>query len=121
MFETMGWYAMWSEIFTAEPTVDMFYYIYSAQEFMMAGEDAVFADLVSYVSPKVQLLTAESGELYLMCAVIMDYKGNYSPMWTSEPFMYDYSAETMRPLEELIDKLGIEPEVQRLSLQPKRK
>ena len=121
MFETMGWYAMWSEIFTAEPTVDMFYYIYSAQEFMMAGEDAVFADLVSYVSPKVQLLTAESGELYLMCAVIMDYKGNYSPMWTSEPFMYDYSAETKRPLEELIDKLGIEPEVQRLSLQPKRK
>ncbi len=117
MFESMGWYAMWAEIETAEPTQDMFFYIYDASIFVTQGEQAVFNDLVSYVSPKTQLLTAESGELYVMCAVIMDYKGNYSPMWVSDPFTYTYSAETKKPLDELVEKLGIsEPEPQASTL-----
>lgn len=105
MFEDMGWYAMWSEIFTEQPTQDMFYCIYSAQEVSVYGEEAIFADLVSYPCGKTQLLTGENGTLYVMCAVCMDYRGNYSEMWISEPFMYNYDASTKRPVDELIEKL----------------
>ena len=105
MFESMGWYAMWSEIFTEQPTQDMFYCIYSAQEVSVYGEEAIFADLVSYPCGKTQLLTGENGKLYVMCAVCMDYRGNYSEMWISEPFMYNYDASTKRPVDELLDKI----------------
>lgn len=105
MFESMGWYAMWSEIFTEQPTLDMFYCIYSAQEVSVYGEEAIFADLVSYPCGKTQLLTGENGKLYVMCAVCMDYRGNYSEMWISEPFMYNYDASTKRPVDELIEKI----------------
>ena len=105
MFEDMGWYAMWSEIFTEQPAQDMFYCIYSAQEVSVYGEEAIFADLVSYPCGKTQLLTGENGKLYVMCAVCMDYRGNYSEMWISEPFMYNYDASTKRPVDELIEKI----------------
>ena len=123
MFESMGWFAMWSEIETEEPTQDMFYCIYRTDKFAVEGEEAIFKDLVEYVSPEVQLLTAESDVLYVMCAVIMDYKGNYSPMWVSEPFRYTYSADTKKPLDELIEKLGLEEEAaqQSISITAKRK
>lgn len=123
MFESMGWYAMWSEIKTAEYTQDAFFTIYRADRYTIEGKEAIFNDLVTYTTAQKKLLTGESGVLYVICAVIMDYKGNYSPMWVSEPFMYEYSAETKKPLEELIEKLGIEsePQAAALSLQPKRK
>lgn len=105
MFESMGWYAMWSEIFTEQPTQDMFYCIYSAQEVSVYGEEAIFADLVSYPCGKTQLLTGENGKLYVMCAVCMDYRGNYSEMWISEPFMFNYDASTKRPVDEIIEKI----------------
>lgn len=123
MFESMGWYAMWSEIETTEYTQDAFFTIYRADRYTFEGQEAIFNDLVTYTTAQKKLLTGESGVLYVICAVIMDYKGNYSPMWVSEPFMYEYSAETKKPLEELIEKLGIEsePQAAALSLQPKRK
>lgn len=105
MFETMGWYAMWAEIFTEVPSNNLFYCVYSAQEFSVYGEEYIFEDLVSFNSPKSMLLTGESGELYVMCAVTMDYRGNYSEMWVSEPFMFNYDETTKRPLEELIEKI----------------
>ena len=105
MFETMGWYAMWSEIITEKPTQDLFYCIYSAQEVAVYGEAAVFDDLVSYSCDSTQILTGQNGTLYVMCAVAMDYRGNYSEMWMSEPFMYNYDSSTKRPLEELIEKI----------------
>ena len=105
MFETMGWYAMWSEIFTEQPSQDLFYCIYSAQEVAVYGEQAVFDDLVSYSCSPTQILTGQNGTLYVMCAVTMDYRGNFSEMWMSEPFMYNYDASTKRPLEELVEKI----------------
>ena len=116
MFESMGWYAMWSELETAEPTQDVFYTIYRADRYTIEGKEAIFNDLVTYTSAQSKLLTGESGVLYVMCAVIMDYKGNYSPMWVSEPFMYEYNADTKKPLDELIEKLGIEEEPQAAAL-----
>ncbi|MBQ2783871.1 MAG: BACON domain-containing protein [Alistipes sp.] len=123
MFESMGWYAMWSEIETTEYTQDAFFTIYRADRYTFEGQEAIFNDLVTYTTAQKKLLTGESGVLYVICAVIMDYKGNYSPMWVSEPFMYEYSAETKKPLEEIIEKLGIEsePQAAALSLQPKRR
>ena len=118
MFETMGWYAMWSEIITEKPTQDLFYCIYSAQEVAVYGEAAVFADLVSYSCDSTQILTGQNGTLYVMCAVAMDYRGNYSEMWMSEPFMYNYEASTKRPLEELIDKIfGAKSSAKQLKVQ----
>jgi hypothetical protein len=105
MFETMGWYAMWAEIFTETPTQDLFYCIYSAQEVAVYGEQAILDDLVAYGCDTTQILTGENGTLYVMCAVCMDYRGNYSEMWISEPFMYNYDSSTKRPLEELIEKI----------------
>lgn len=105
MFETMGWYAMWAEIIPEKPSQDLFYCIYSAQELSVYGEDAIFADLVSYPCQTTQLLTGENDKLYVMCAVVMDYKGNYSDMWVSEPFMYNYNSSTKRPVDELISKI----------------
>ena len=105
MFETMGWYAMWAEIFTETPTQDLFYCIYSAQEVAVYGEQAILDDLVEYSCDTTQILTGENGTLYVMCAVAMDYRGNYSEMWMSEPFMYNYDSSTKRPLEELIEKV----------------
>ena len=118
MFETMGWYAMWSEIFTEKPTQDLFYCIYSAQEVAVYGEAAVFEDLVTYPCSPTQILTGENGKLYVMCAVAMDYRGNYSEMWMSEPFMYNYDATTKRPLEELIEKIfGAKSSAKQLKVQ----
>ena len=118
MFETMGWYAMWAEIFTEEPTQDLFYCIYSAQEVAVYGEAAVFEDLVTYPCDNTQILTGENGKLYVMCAVAMDYRGNYSEMWMSEPFMYNYDASTKRPVEELIEKVfGAKSSAKQLKVQ----
>lgn len=126
MFENMGWYAMWSEIVTEKPSDDVYYCIYRAEKLAQSGEQEIFEDLVSYPSPKVQLLTGESGVLYVMCAVTMDYKGNYSEMWVSEPFRYDYNEETKRPIDELLNKLNeanpeSEPARQSLSITEMRK
>lgn len=108
MFETMGWFAMWAEIETAEPSQDMFFTIYSADTIAFEEEQTIVNDLVSsgVASPRIKLLTGESGKLYQLCAVVMDYKGNYSELWRSEPFMYEYNADTKRSLDELTSKLA---------------
>ena len=113
MFEDMGWYAMWGEIFTEQPTQDLFYCIYSADKVVTQGTDAIFADLVSYTSKKTSLFTGENDKLYVMCAVAMDYRGNYSEMWMSDPFSYNYNASTKRPLSELLEKVYNIPATQR--------
>ena len=106
MFEDMGWFAMWSQIFTETPSNDLFYCIYRADEFSIYGEEAILQDLVQYPCTTTQLLTGQNDTVYVMCAVCMDYRGNYSDMWVSEPFMYTYTATTKRPLEELLAKLN---------------
>ena len=113
MFEDMGWYAMWGEIFTEQPTQDLFYCIYSADKVVTQGMDAIFEDLVSYTSKKTSLFTGQNDTLYVMCAVAMDYRGNYSEMWMSEPFSYNYNASTKRPLSELLEKVYNIPAAQR--------
>lgn len=113
MFEDMGWYAMWAEIFTEQPTQDLFYCIYSADKMVTQGMDAIFADLVSYTSKKTSLFTGENDKLYVMCAVAMDYRGNYSEMWMSDPFSYNYNTSPKRDLSELLDKLYNTPTSER--------
>ncbi len=113
MFEDMGWYAMWAEIFTEQPTQDLFYCIYSADKVVTQGMDAIFADLVSYTSKKTSLFTGENDKLYVMCAVAMDYRGNYSEMWISDPFSYNYNTSPKRDLSELLDKLYNTPTSER--------
>ena len=40
-----------------------------------------------------------------MCAVAMDYKGNYTDLWVSDPFSFSFNNGTL-PIEELLEKLG---------------
>lgn len=113
-FEYMGYYGMWAEIITEQPTPDLFYCIYKADELVTGGTDAIFADLVSYTCDKAQFLTGMNDTLYVMCAVAMDYRGNYSEMWVSDPFSYNLNATTKRPISEYIEKVhGTTPEPQR--------
>ena len=113
MFESMGWYGMWGEIFTEQPTQDLFYCIYAADKLVTGGTDAIFTDLVSYTCKKTSMFTGQNDKLYVMCAVAMDYRGNYSEMWMSEPFSYHYDESTKRPLNELIEKIHGTPTTQR--------
>ena len=105
VFESYGWYGMWAEIETEKPTKYVFHSIYRMDEIVTSGMDAVFADLVSYRSDHVQFLSGENGVNYVMCAVAMDERGNYSEMWVSEPFSYTLNKDTKRPIEELVNKL----------------
>ena len=115
-FEYMGYYGMWAEIITEQPTPDLFYCIYKAEELVTGGTDAIFADLVEYTCNKSQFLTGMNDTLYVMCAVAMDYRGNYSEMWVSEPFSYNLNASTKRPISEYIEKVhGVTAEPQRKS------
>lgn len=110
MMESMGWYLMYAEIFTEKPTDISFYCIYSANEVVAGGTDWIKEDLVSsgYAQGSVDLFSGQNGKLYIMCAVTMDDRGNYSDLWMSEPFSFTYSQSTKRPITEFIDKMGLD-------------
>ena len=103
-FESIGWYGMWAEIFTEHDTPDLFFSVYAADK-VVVDPDWVFQDLIAYTSNKTQVLVGENDKLYIMCAVAMDYRGNYSEMWMSNPFSFHYDASTKRPLSELVEKV----------------
>lgn len=113
MFESMGSYAMWAEIITEQPTKDLFFNIYKAEELVIGGSEAIFEDLVSYTCKQTELFTPMTDKLYVMCAAAMDYRGNYSEVWMSDPFSYSYNAATKRPIEELFEKLNNTPTSER--------
>ncbi|MBO5833223.1 MAG: BACON domain-containing protein [Alistipes sp.] len=105
MFESMGWYAMCASIETENPNDYVFMNTYAVEELVTADMDYIKADVVQYTSPRNCLFVGENDKLYVMCAVTMDYKGNYSDMWVSEPFSFSFNNGTL-PVEELLDKLG---------------
>ena len=111
-FEYMGWYAMCAEIETAKPEGKVFMNTYKASYLVTANMDEIKADVCSYATPRSCLFVGENNTLYIMCAVAMDYKGNLSEMYVSEPFSYSASSTSYRNINELLDKLGLEPEVQ---------
>lgn len=105
MYEQYGFYVMWAEIITEKPSQDVFFFHYDESK-MALGDGYVFNDLIMYSSTPIATLTARSGVTFTMCGVTMDYRGNYSEMWKSEPFMYEYNEETKRPIEEFIAKFN---------------
>ena len=111
MFEMMGWYAMCAEIETEKPEGNVFMNIYSASELVTSDMEYIKADVCSYVSDRSCLFVGENDELYIMCAVTMDYRGNYSEMWISDPFSFSYE-NGFRNINEFLDKLGLQAEVQ---------
>ena len=106
MFESMGWYAMCAEIETEKPEGNVFMNIYRASELVTSDMEYIKADLCSYVSDRSCLFVGENNELYIMCAVTMDYKGNYSEMWVSDPFSFSLTPDSKRDINELLGKLG---------------
>lgn len=113
MFEGMGWYAMCAEIETEKQEGNVFMNIYKVSDLVTSDTDWIKADVCSYVSDRSCLFVGVNDELYVMCAVAMDYKGNYSEMWMSEPFSFALTPQTKRDINEFLDKLGLEPEAQR--------
>lgn len=111
MFEMMGWYAMCAEIETERPEGNVFMNIYSASELVTSDMEYIKAEVCSYVSDRSCLFVGENDELYVMCAVTMDYRGNYSEMWISDPFSFSYE-NGFRDINEFLDKLGLQAEVQ---------
>ena len=105
MFESMGWYAMCAEIETAEPKGNVFMNLYEAEELVTGDLEYIKADVCSYVSDRSCLFVGENDKLYIMCAVTMDYRGNYSEMWISEPFSFSYE-NGFRDIDEFLSKLG---------------
>ena len=111
-FENMGWYAMCAEIETAKPEGKVFMNTYKASYLVTADMNDIMADVCSYATPRSCLFVGENDTLYIMCAVAMDYKGNYSEMYVSEPFSFSANNTPYRDINEFLDKLGLEPEVQ---------
>lgn len=111
MFEMMGWYAMCAEIETEKPEGNVFMNIYRASELVTSDMEYIKADVCSYVSDRSCLFVGENDELYVMCAVTMDYRGDYSDMWISEPFSFSLN-NGFRDINEFLDKLGLQAEVQ---------
>ncbi|MBQ5736381.1 MAG: hypothetical protein IIV52_01560 [Alistipes sp.] len=105
MFESMGWYAMCASIETADPDGYVFMNTYTAEELVTSDRDYIKAEVVQYTSPRNCLFVGENNKLYVMCAVAMDYKGNYTDLWVSEPFSFSFNNGTL-PVEELLEKLG---------------
>ena len=111
MFEMMGWYAMCAEIETTKPEGNVFMNIYNAEDLVTTDLAYIKAEVCSYVSERSCLFVGENDKLYVMCAVTMDYRGNYSDMWISEPFSYSYE-NGFRDINEFLDKLGLKAETQ---------
>lgn len=105
IYEQYGFYVMWAEIITEKPSQDVFFFHYDSDKVAL-GDDYIFNDLIAYPSDRLTTLTARSGVEFTMCGVTMDYRGNYSELWKSEPFMYEYNASTKRPIEELVEKFN---------------
>ena len=105
MFESMGWYAMCASIETENPNGFVFMNTYTAEEIVTSNMDYIKAEVVQYTSPRNCLFVGENDKLYVMCAVTMDYRGNYSDMWISDPFSFSFNNGTL-PVEELLEKLG---------------
>ena len=111
-FESMGWYAMCAEIVTEKQEGNVFMNIYKASEFITIDLAAIEADVCSYVTPRSCLFVGVNDELYIMCAVTMDYEGNYSEMWISDPFSFSIKSQAARDIDELLEKLGHKPATQ---------
>lgn len=105
MYEQMGYYMMWVEVETEQPTQDIFCIHFDMEEFAMLGEEGLFDEVTRFNSEPLQVLAGMSGVEFILCAVAMDYRGNYSDIYTTEPFSYSYNADTKRPISELVEKL----------------
>lgn len=105
MFESMGWYAMCASIETEDSNGYVFMNTYEVEELVTGDMEYIKAEVVQYTSPRNCLFVGENDKLYVMCAVAMDYRGNYSDMWVSEPFSFSFNNGTL-PIEELLEKLG---------------
>lgn len=111
MFEMMGWYAMCAEIETTKPEGNVFMNIYNAEDLVTTDLEYIKAEVCSYVSERSCLFVGENDKLYVMCAVTMDYRGNYSDMWISDPFSFSLN-NGVRDINEFLDKLGLQAETQ---------
>ena len=114
MYEQMGYYMMWVEVATEQPTQDLFCIHFDMQELASLGIDGLFNEVTRYDSEPLQVLAGMSNVDFVLCAVAMDYRGNYSDVFISEPFKYEYNASTKRPISELVEKLTSDTRAGRL-------
>ena len=105
------------EVKTSEPTTDIFTYACTEMDYDWGGYDTTFFDLLFDSCPPVALSTIYYDDMpYYVCAAAFDYKGNVTPMWMSE--LINWTADDIRPIEELIAKLESGAKVQMLSVAP---
>jgi hypothetical protein len=79
----------------------VYHYIYDTNTVANYGDQAVFDDLVYY---SYNFIAADLGAFdteYVIAGVVQDYRGNYSDMVYSEPFVY--TTGQLRDAQEFID------------------
>ena len=103
-------FVVWMEVKTDTPTSDIFTYFVDTYTYDYYGEETIFFDLLISTCDPVAIDLAQYGFDYYVCAAAFDYKGNVTPMWRSEALMF--SADDIRPAEELVAKLDASPAAQ---------
>lgn len=104
MYEDYGYVLFWSEIVVETPTPDIFHYHYTLDK-IMYGNDYLIEDLTSFQSSEPWvMLTAREDVTFVLCGLALDYRGNYSELFMTEPF--SYNLDQCRPIDELIEYMN---------------
>lgn len=105
MYDDYGYYIMWAEMITQEPTIDMFFHHYELSKIAELGNEGIVADLLAkYPSKSVTMLSGRNDIQFVMCGVAMDSRGNVSDLWMSDPFSFNLADK--RPREEFLAKFN---------------
>lgn len=95
----------WLETETPEKT-GVYHYIYDTASIEIYGDEWVYEDLIAYAYTPVMIDAGAFGVEYVIAGVIQDYRGNYSEMVYSEPFVY--TNDQYRDPQEFYDLLSSE-------------
>ena len=97
-----GYFVMldWLETETPE-RAGVFHYIYDATTVELYGDEYVFQDLIAYSYTDIVTNTGVFNTEYVIAGVVQDYRGNYSEIFYSEPFVY--TTDQYRDAQEFLD------------------
>jgi hypothetical protein len=101
-----GYFVMWMTTHTdnEEDCIAKYHYLYGTATVANYGYDGIFADLTYYSYEDYNAAAGAFDTEYVIASVVQDYKGNYSDMVYSEPFIYD--ASQLRDAQEFVDAMS---------------
>ncbi len=103
MYDEYGYYLMWAELIPEKPTQDIFFHHYELVDIQELGTSGIINDLLRYPSRPIQTLSWRNDVQFIMCGIVMDYKGDVSELWMGNPFSFNLANK--RPREEFLEKI----------------